>query len=201
MSHKIRLMEENELNAVAASLAKAFMNDPLQTYTFPDEEERRQRSPDHFKAFLQFGLEYGEVYVSQNAEGAVVWLRPGETETTNEKAEEGGLTKLPQLLGEDAANRFFSVLQFIDPFHQEDVPEPHWYVMVVGVDPAHQAKGLGQALLAPILQKAKANKQPVYLETAQPTNVPFYQKLNFKIIREVVEPQSGLKVWTFKRDH
>ena len=197
--HTIMQLKEHQVAAVSESLAKAFMSDPLQTYTFPDEEERRQKSPDHFNVFLQFGLKFGEVYVSENREGAVVWLRPNETDITPEKAEQGGLAKLPEILGEAAANRFFSVLEFIAPFHKQDVPEPHWYVMVVGVDPAHQGKGLGSALLAPILQQASADNYPVYLETAQPSNVFFYQKLGFSVIREVVEPGSGLRIWTFKK--
>jgi hypothetical protein len=101
-------LKEHQVAAVSESLANAFMSDPLQTYTFPDEKERRQKSPDHFNAFLQFGLKFGEVYVSENSEGAVVWLRPNETDITPEKAEQGGLTKLPEILGEDAATGFFS---------------------------------------------------------------------------------------------
>jgi hypothetical protein len=54
-------------------------------------------------------------------------------------------------------------------------------------------------LLAPILQQASADHHPVYLETAQPSNVFFYQKLGFDVIREVVEPGSGLRIWTFKK--
>ena len=199
MQTEIRSMQQTDVDVVATSLANAFMSDPLQTYTFPDEEERREKSPAHFKAILEFGLMFGEVYASDNAEGAVVWLRPNETDITPEKAEQGGLTKLPELLGEDAANRFFSVLEFIDPHHKQDVPEPHWYIMVIGVDPAHQGKGLAKSLLQPVMNKATANGNSIYLETAQPLNVPFYQRLGFKILKEIEEPVSGLKVWTFKK--
>ena len=191
-------MKQDQVDRCAASLATAFMTDPLQTYTFPDEAERRLKSPAHFKAFLQYGMMFGEVYASDGCKGAVVWLRPNETDITPEKAEEGGLAKLPELLGEEAASRFFSVLDFIDPFHKQDVPQPHWYVMVIGVDAVHQGKGLGKSLLQPVLRRAAADGVPVYLETAQPSNVPFYKNLGFKIVKEVVEPVSGLRLWTFK---
>jgi ribosomal protein S18 acetylase RimI-like enzyme len=177
------------------------MKDPLQIYTFPDEEERRQKSPDHFAAILRYGLLFGEVYSSNNMEGAVVWLKPGQTEVTPEKAAQGSLTELPQLLGEEAATRFFSVLEYIEPYHQQDAPEPHWYTMVVGVDPAFARKGIGTALLQPVLDKARQNRQPVYLETAQPDNIGFYTKLGFSVVRELKEPVSGLALWTFKLDH
>jgi ribosomal protein S18 acetylase RimI-like enzyme len=199
--HSIQLMKQDQVDRCAASLASAFMTDPLQTYTFPDEAERRLKSPAHFQAFLQYGIMFGEVYASGGGEGAVVWLPPNETDITSEKAEQGGLTKLPELLGEEAATRFFSVLDFIDPFHKQDVPEPHWYVMVIGVDAAHQGKGLGKSLLQPVMRRAEADNVPIYLETAQPSNISFYKSLGFKIVKEVLEPVSGLKLWTFKLQH
>ena len=36
-----------------------------------------------------------------------------------------------------------------------------------------------------------------YLETSQPANVSFYEKLGFRIVRELVDPVSGLTIWTF----
>jgi hypothetical protein len=41
---------------------------------------------------------------------------------------------------------------------------------------------------------------PCYLETTQPKNVTFYQRLGFRVLREAVEPESGLTIWTFRRD-
>lgn len=199
MDKDIRILKQENIDLAAASLAKAFMNDPLQTYTFPDEQERRGKSPAHFKAILEFGLKFGEVYTSSNTEGSVVWLCPNETEITPEKAEEGGLTKLPELLGEDAATRFLSALDFIAPYHDQDVPEPHWYVMVVGVHPEHCGKGLGRALLQPVMKKAEEHSTPIYLETAEPSNVVFYKKLGFRVLRELIDPASGLKMWTFRK--
>ena len=192
-------MQAGEIDTAAVSLAAAFMKDPLQTYTFPEEAERRERSPAHFKAILQYGLLFGDVYATSNLEGCMVCLRPNETEVTPEKAEQGGLTKLPHLLGQDAATRFLSALEFIDQFHGKDVPEPHWYVMVIGVHPDHCGKGLGRALLEPLMRRAEANGEPVYLETAQPTNVTFYAKMGFTVLRELTDPTSGLKMWTFRK--
>jgi hypothetical protein len=62
MNYTVRLMQQSDVDAAAASLAKAFMNDPLQNYTFPDEQERKERSPAHFKAGVEYGMKFGEVY-------------------------------------------------------------------------------------------------------------------------------------------
>lgn len=196
--HEIKSLNEADLPAAAQALANAFMKDPLQNYTFPDDAERKAKSPAHFTAALNYGLKFGEVHAASNGAGAVVWLRPGETEITPEKAEAVGFAALPELIGEDAFNRFFSAIGFAEEYHKRDVPEPHWYTMVVGVDPAFQGQGFGKALLQPVMERARANNVPVYLETAQPANVAFYEKLGFKMMRDLVEPASGLKMWTFR---
>jgi ribosomal protein S18 acetylase RimI-like enzyme len=200
MKNVIESLQEKDLKQVSQSLANAFMKDPLQNYVFPDEDERRKKSPAHFEPILRYGLLFGEVYTTTGKEGAIVWLKPNQTEVTPEKILASGLDQLHESIGEEAAGRFFSALEYIDPFHKEDVPEAHWYLMVVGVDPAYQSKGIGQALILPVLEKARDSKTPVYLETACPSNVSFYQKLGFKVIREVTEPVSQLPMWTFKQN-
>jgi ribosomal protein S18 acetylase RimI-like enzyme len=196
----VSLTEEN-LEAAAESLARAFHNDPLQTYVFPDEAERAARSPAHFAPLLRYGMLFGEVLTTEGLpSGAAVWLPPETWEITPERASAAGLDDLPDVLGEEAANRFFSVLGAIDPYHHRDVPPAHWYVMVVGVAPEARGQGLGRALLEPIMNRADESRLPCYLETAQPDNVAFYERLGFKKVVEVVEPESGLRLWTFRRD-
>jgi ribosomal protein S18 acetylase RimI-like enzyme len=60
--------------------------------------------------------------------------------------------------------------------------EPHWYLPLIGVDPAHQAKGIGDALMAYALERCDRDKVPAYLESSNPRNVPFYQRHGFEPI-------------------
>ncbi len=129
-----------------------------------------------------------------------MWLPPGETAVTDERAAEAGLDTLADALGAAAADRFCSVLGAVEPYHRTDVPAEHWYVMVVGIEPTAQGLGLGRALLAPILEEARRDRLPCYLETAQPNNVPFYEHLGFHVLRDVVHESSGLRLWTFRLD-
>jgi GNAT superfamily N-acetyltransferase len=197
MNHNIQKLTITHLQHAAQALANAFMKDPIQEYVFPDETERKEKSLPHFSAVLQYGIMFGEVYTTSDFGGAVVWLKPGETIVTPEKAEQGGLAALPQTIGEAPFTRFISVLDYADQYHKQDMKEPHWYTMVLGVDPASQGKGYGNLLLRTRLEEAKSNYIPVYLETAQPKNVSFYKHMGFDLIREVVEPLSEIKLWTF----
>ena len=193
-------LSSERLDAAAVALARAFHRDPLQTHVFPDAEERSQLSPAHFAALLRYGLQFGEVFTTADeTAGAAVWLPPHGWEVTPERAAGTGLDRLGELIGQAPATRFLDAIGFIEPFHHRDMSEAHWYTMVVGVDPSYQGRGIGRALLAPILARADADALPCYLETAQPSNVSFYQHLGFRVLVNAVEPSSGLPMWTFRR--
>ena len=194
-------LRADQVSEAGAVLARAFQADPLQSYAFPDARERAERSPRHFVPLLQFGCLFGEVLTTPGAvQGAAVWLPPGAGDMTAEHLHAAGLDELPAAIGVDAAERFDHVLAYVAPLHERDVPGEHWYLMVIGVEPARHGSGIGAALILPILERADAEGVPCYLETAQGRNVSFYQHLGFRVMAEVVEPRSGLRLWTFRRD-
>jgi GNAT superfamily N-acetyltransferase len=196
---KIVPLREADLDAAAQALAAAFHEDPLQTYVFPDPEERSARSPEHFALILKYGLRFGEVFTTEGRPlGAAVWLPPGEWEVTPERAAEVGLDNLGKAIGEAPAERFLSALEAIEPLHHQ-VPE-HWYLMVLGVSPDAKGLGLGRALIEPMLSRAQQQGLPCYLETAQPRNVTFYEYLGFRQMASITDPRTGLPLWTFLRN-
>ena len=48
-------LREADVPVAAAALARAFMDDPLQTYVVPDPAERARKSPHHFEPLLRYG--------------------------------------------------------------------------------------------------------------------------------------------------
>lgn len=58
---------------------------------------------------------------------------------------------------------------------------PHHYLGVIGVDPGLHGRGLGQQLLRAFCDRSAADPAStgVYLETASPTNVGFYESAGF----------------------
>ena len=166
---------------------------------FPIRRSARPGRRDISRRSCATASRFGEVWTTEGAPlGAAVWLPPGEWEVTPERAAAAGLDDLPRAIGEGAAERFFSALGAVEPYHRE-IP-PHWYLMVIGVAPEGRGRGLGRALIQPMLDRADAAGVPCYLETAQPGNVAFYEHLGFTQLKNVVEPQSNLGLWTFRRD-
>ena len=50
--------------------------------------------------------------------------------------------------------------------------EPHWYLPLIGVDPAHRGKGLGGALLSHALTACDREGSLAYLESSESSQHP-----------------------------
>ncbi|KPI11216.1 GCN5-related N-acetyltransferase [Actinobacteria bacterium OV450] len=77
--------------------------------------------------------------------------------------------------------------------------EPHWYLAVVGADPAAQGRGHGAALLRSGLARADAAGLPVCLESSKPANHPFCEHFGFAVLGEVQLPGGGPALWPMRR--
>lgn len=86
---------------------------------------------------------------------------------------------------------------FITKHH---IREPHYYLFVLGVDPAYQHRGIGRALLASLSARADAEGLPSYLETDKPSSVALYRSVGFEVLSEDdVAGVPGMHLWRMRR--
>lgn len=69
--------------------------------------------------------------------------------------------------------------------------ERHWYLVVAGVRPEAQRKGLGSLLIHRGLDDADRDRVPIYLETADRANIRFYERFGFTVINDALELVPG----------
>jgi ribosomal protein S18 acetylase RimI-like enzyme len=74
-------------------------------------------------------------------------------------------------------------------------PDEHVFLWFLAVDPAHQRRGVGRALLTRVFEDAEA---PVYLDTANPANVPYYASFGFEETGRAAMPR-GATMWFMRR--
>ena len=77
--------------------------------------------------------------------------------------------------------------------------EPHWYLPLIGVDPAHQGKGYGDALMANALERCDRDRAPAYLESTNPRNISLYRRHGFEPIGTIQAGSSPLLVPMLRR--
>ena len=67
--------------------------------------------------------------------------------------------------------------------------EPHVFVSFLAVSPDSQRKGAGRALLGDVIADADSRDVPVYLDTANPDNLPYYRSFGFEPTGEARLPR------------
>ena len=181
-------------------LGRAFFDDPLLKYIFPDEARRKRPLTWLMDRGARYGLRYGEVHTTADVAGAAVWLPPGETDMTPLRMMRVGMLIAPLRVGLGAVRRFLASGDYLEEFHKRDVPPRHWYLAILGVDPSRQGQGIGGALIQPIIARADSAGLPCYLETMKERNVTFYKKHGFVVVVEGDLPDGGPYFWTMKRE-
>ena len=191
---------ESQVGQAAAILGRAFQNDPLMVYTLPDAAERARLLPEFYARMLRFGVLAGEVYTTAPAmEAAALWLPPG-VQWTRERVQAAGLHELSSIIGADAISRFREVTDCEAQARERDMTEPYWYLLLLGVEPTLQGRGLGGELIAPTIQRAHREGAPCYVETEQPRNVAFYRRHGFELIIDgQAAGTTGVRFWTFRQ--
>lgn len=193
-SPEIIRLHSSQQQLASGVLARAFFKDPLMRYYLPDPARRARVLPSFMRVTLRYGLFYGEVYTTPGLDGMAGWLPPGQTGMAILGLLRSSLGVIPPNLGWEAFRRIRQVEPAIDRIHHACVPGPHWYLMLLGVEPARQGQGIGGRLIAPKLAEARASGLPCYLETMTELDVAFYRKQRFKVVFET-EMQPGLHVW------
>jgi ribosomal protein S18 acetylase RimI-like enzyme len=198
-SELLRLTRKDR-DAGAAVLGRAFTEYELLQYYFQDETERRAVADTLVFIELSVCLKYGEVYASsEKLEGVAAWLPPG-------KAPFGGWqiirsVPLPVLFrfGRQVASRMWAYGRYVDNLHRKLVPYPHWYLQIIGVDPAYHGQGFSSRLVRPVLERIDRERMPCFLETNTGKNVAIYRRFGFEVVSEDKIPGTELTSFAMLR--
>ena len=195
----LRLAEERDVPVLARVLARAFDEDPFYKWLVCQDERRSMRMEWTFEVILRrLSSALNETHTNTELGGAALWKRPGEFKLPLGQQ----LALLPAFvkgMGWGRVPGFLRMLQHMEGLHDRLVPEPHFYLFVLGVEPAQQGRGLGSRLLAPVLARCDADGTRAYLETSHSDNLPFYTRHGFEVV-EVIERATWPKFWLMRRE-
>ena len=184
-----------DVDALAATLARAFEDDPMTLHLFPRPAARRRALPRYFSMLLSRSfLPAGEVWMPSDASAGAAWTPPG--------ARRPGLRDMVRLAPMVAVigrrlPRAIAVMRAVEARHP---PTPHWYLAVIGTDPPAQGRGTGSALLTTVLERCDREGHPAYLESSKEENVPFYRRHGFEITDVLRAPLGAPPLWLMWRE-
>ncbi|MEU6315662.1 GNAT family N-acetyltransferase [Streptomyces sp. NPDC047014] len=182
----------DDTRLVSHTLAAAFDDDPMMRWFFPDAATREAGLRRYFTTL--FTRQYVHHGVCERTGAATAfWVSPEGHDKAVPDAET--VRELQDILG-DRAELFRAA---VEEAAKHAPGEPHWYLAVIGADPAARGQGHGAALLRSGLAQADAAGLPVYLESSKPDNLPFYEHFGFTLLGEAALPGGGPAIWAMRR--
>ena len=175
---KIRgVVPTEEIERAVSVQVSAFIADPVMRWLWPDPDEYLCHYRTFTRAFGGRAFEHDTAHVSDGFLGGSMWLPPG-------VAVDGDAVEacFSETVPEPRRSQMFEILEQMDEVHPE---EPHWYLAIIGVDPAKQGQGVGSALMRHALEGVDAAGLPAYLESSNPANISLYRRHGFEVIREI----------------
>jgi ribosomal protein S18 acetylase RimI-like enzyme len=196
----VAVLSMENLDGATETMSRAFRDDPLWRYVFPNTEERQKAQARFFHAILTLSISKQQSYgIGTPPVGVAVWNFPGQPRVPLSFT---AIVRLGQLAFSPFAIAAFQVRRIFAQFERmrkSYAPEPHYYLQTIGIRPDFQGQGLASRLIHPFLEKADANGTNSYTETMTLSNVSLYEHFGFKCVEQYTVPKTQLRIWALYR--
>ena len=192
-SERVRHALPEDFGPLAEVLARAFYDDPVTAWFYPDDARRLRHGRRFFSIRLRQLAGHGLIFTNDERSGAALWAPPGHWREDFRQSLRM-LPMLPVLLP-----RIVRSTQAVREIERRHPVAPHHYLSVVGTDPEKQGGGIASALLAPMLHRCDETGTAAYLESSKESNLSFYARHGFAV-KERIELPEGPPLWLMWRE-
>lgn len=201
-----RALTGTDLDAAVAPMVRAFWGYPETVHLLPGERRRAKVLPRYLlsdaRDACRFGTLFGVDAPSTAAPGAFLgaaaWIPPEAYPVSLARQVRQLLDLAPVLPWGWAAAAEGRRGQRANR-EEHRVHPPHFYLRAIGVDPAAQGKGIGAALMAPVLAMADERGTGCFLQTATAGNAAWYARFGFTIAATYRPTPTWPTVWAMWR--
>lgn len=173
---RVRFASPADRDHALATITLAFSTDPMSRWAWPSAPSYFSVSFEFIMAFGGAAFHHGTADISGDFAGVALWLPPGIEPDRTRLTEICVATCPPQVLEE--LGPLMEQVAALKP------TEPHWYLPMIGVDPAYQGCGHGSALLAHAGERFDREGALAVLESSHPRNIPLYERYGFRVLGE-----------------
>lgn len=155
----------------------AFATDPLARFASPSAETYLGPLLEFMTLFGGDAFEHSSALIANDGQAAALWLPPGV-----EQDGEAMMALLPDMVPADRLEDMAGVFEGMESYHPN---ERHWYLPIIGADPAYLGQGLGGALMKHACSLIDEDRLPAYLESSNPRNISLYERHGFEVMGEI----------------
>ena len=163
---------KSEEQAIAV-LTRAFAADPAARWVYPDQRQYNTHFPAFVRAFAGKAFDHGTDHCLDGV-AAALWLPP------EAHPDDDAVAAVVQAsVAEPQQEATFAFMEEMGRYHPS---EAHWYLPLIGVDPAHQGRGFGSILLRHALRVCDRERKLAYLEATSEASRRLYEREGFVAI-------------------
>ncbi|MFC4035846.1 GNAT family N-acetyltransferase [Streptomyces polygonati] len=192
MGVPIRRGTESDRDMVVGLLHKAFTPDAVSRWIFPDPDHLERRHGVLMAAFHDMALAEGHVDLTEDGSAVALW-------TSVPAGDHGDGDPVGFRVAIDPDNeRIEQIARLTNAAHPTD--RAHEYLMMIGVEPGLQGKGLGGDLINDALARCDRDGLPAYLEASSLRSRALYERLGFGFMGRTVDLPGGPHMWPMWRE-
>ena len=183
-----------DVDDLGAVLSRAFFDDPIAEWLFPDHDRRRMALEAFFALQLRHGyLPRGVVARTEDLRSCAMWVGSWTDPL-------GFVDRLAHLqvffLMRSRVSLARNLTRTLAALHPK---EPHLYLGTIGTDPDFQRRGYATALLVELVADADRRAVGIYLESSCERNVELYARMGFVVRGQLDAPGRGPRLWLMWR--
>jgi GNAT superfamily N-acetyltransferase len=191
MQGTVEVVDETARQHGVATLTLAFSLDPVVRWAWPDSERYLSYWPPFVDAFGGKAFEEGTAYGLEDHVAVALWLAP--------RVEPDGEALMSLFQESMDDQRFEDISAVFEQFDEHHPTYDHWYLPLMGVEPASQGRRLGSTLLQHTLDKCDRDGLPAYLEATSPRSRNLYARHGFDDVA-TIQAGSSPPLWAMLRE-
>jgi GNAT superfamily N-acetyltransferase len=167
-----------------------FSGNPVVRWLYPEPDAFLRNFPAMVQHLGGGAFASGGAYHADGFAGAAMWLPPN-VYPDDERLE----ALLAATLTEAQLEVVGPISREMEAYYPE---EPCWYLAFIAVDPPHQRRGLGSALMKHGIERCTRDGLPAYLEATSLENRAFYERHGFETLGKI-QPGPAPPIWPMLR--